>query len=169
MIDPLPLRVRLLAAICHLSGMLWMPALLLCVIDFLGSAWGADGNHGELRPAWYVWLLSVLFLLLPMLFWLLTRGVLHDFVDRAAREVINGQLSVLLYCIFLLPFMVMACGIAVAFAERLGIHSSHLEYFLLIGMVIYPAISTVGMIQAFHGNVFRYPWIIHFIGSSDQI
>jgi uncharacterized Tic20 family protein len=168
MINPLPLRVRLLAAICHLSGMLWILAAIIYIGMLLSSGlgFGADGNYSKPIPAWYGKSLILIFCL-PMLLWLLTRRA-HDFVNRAATEVLNGQLSVLLYCIFILPFMVIACGVAVSLADQLGIHGTeYLGCFLPIGIVIYLAISTVGMIQALRGNVFRYPWIIHFLGSSD--
>jgi uncharacterized Tic20 family protein len=160
----LPIQARLLAALCHLCGLLWMPGVVIYLGIFLGSMWGSDGNHGGTIPAGYGGLVLLIFCL-PVLFWLLTRRV-HDFVDRAGKESVNAQFSVLLYYVGLMFLGGISCGIgsSMPLFNFVGIV---LMYCFLIGIIIYLAAATMGMIQALLGNVFRYPLIIRFFSDSD--
>jgi uncharacterized Tic20 family protein len=161
----LPIQARLLAALCHLSGLLWMPGVVIYLGIFLGSMWGSDGNHGGTIPVWYGGLLLLIFCL-PVLLWLLTHRV-HDFVDRAGKESVNAQFSVLLYCVGLMFLGGISCGISSSM-PLFSVVSIIMMCCFLIGIMIYLAATTAGMIQALLGNVFRYPWIIRFFGDSES-
>jgi uncharacterized Tic20 family protein len=75
MLNSLPRRVRIYAALCHLAGLMWLlvPVLLMSIFSSLG-------------------ILSPIPILIPCLTWLSTRKV-DDFVDRAGREAVNDKLS----------------------------------------------------------------------------
>jgi uncharacterized protein len=148
MTNSLPQRARICAALCHLAGLLWLAGIFI-----------------PFAPYWFHgWLLG-LSILLPCITWLSTRKV-HDFVDRAGREVVNGQLSVLLYTVCALFITALACGMSMNMhtATPVGVGAAMILFFAspFCGM-IYTIISIVATIQALRGNVLRYPLIIRFI------
>jgi uncharacterized Tic20 family protein len=148
MTNSLPRRVRVCAALCHLSGLLWL-----------------TGGFTLMAPSWLqLWLIG-LSLLLPCLTWLFTRRV-HDFVDRSGREVVNAQLSALLYMGCAIFITAIACGMSANMhtATPLGIGAGMMLFFgtPFCGM-IYTIISIAATIQALWGNVLHYPLIIRFI------
>jgi uncharacterized Tic20 family protein len=105
-------------------------------------------------------LILALSLLLPCITWLLMRLV-HDFVDRAGREAVNAQLSMLLYGCCALFITALACGLA---ATTLGTGVAMVLFFIApFVMMIYNLLAVVGAVQALLGNVFHYPFIIRFI------
>jgi uncharacterized Tic20 family protein len=148
MLNPLPRRVRLYAALCHLAGLLWITGafVIIPLISLLGF-------------------FSLITLLFPCLTWLCTRK-LHDFVDRAGREAVNAQLSVLLYTGCAVFVTALACGMKANMytASPLGVGAAMLLFFTVpFGAMIYQIVALVAAVQSWQGNVVRYPWIIRFI------
>jgi uncharacterized Tic20 family protein len=90
MMNPLSIRVRLLATLCHLSGLTWVAAFAIMI-----QLQSMTQLQNRLLP-----LLLGLTISLPILIWIFARRV-HDFVDRNGREVVNTILSLLLYSICL--------------------------------------------------------------------
>ena len=90
--NSLPQEVRLYAALCHLAGFIWLVAAALLMFVFFSAG-----------------IFSLVLILIPGLTWLSTRKV-HDFVDRAGREAVNAQLSVLLYTGCAVFITALACG-----------------------------------------------------------
>ena len=147
MLNSLPRKVRIYAALCHLSGLLWL--LLPVPLTYI-----------------YFGIFSVVTVVIPCLTWLATRK-LHDFVDRAGREAVNAQLSVLLYTGCAVFITALACGMNMNLntaASPLGTGVAMLLFFIVpFGMIIYQIVAIVATVQAFRGNVLRYPLIIRFI------
>jgi uncharacterized Tic20 family protein len=148
MLNSLPRRVRIYAALCHLSGFIWLVAIPLLIV--LVSSIG---------------IFSLISVLIPGLTWLSTRKV-HDFVDRSGREAVNAQLSVLLYTGCAVFITALACGMKMNMytASPLGAGAAMLLFFIVpFGMMVYQIVSIVATVQALRGNVLRYPLIIRFI------
>ncbi len=148
MLNSLPPRVRLYAALCHLSGLIWLMGsmILSASISFYGF-------------------FSLLPIVFPCLIWLCTRK-LHDFVDRAGREALNAQLSVLLYTGCATFITALACGMQANMhtASSLGVGAAMLLFFIVpFGAMIYEIVAIVAAVQAWRGNVLHYPLIIRFI------
>jgi uncharacterized Tic20 family protein len=148
MLNSLPRRVRIYAALCHLSGFIWLVATVLLIV--LVSSIGV---------------FSLISVLIPGLTWLSTRKV-HDFVDRSGREAVNAQLSVLLYTGCAVFITALACGMKMNMytASPLGAGAAMLLIFIVpFGAMVYQIVSIVAAVQALRGNVLRYPLIIRFI------
>ena len=148
MLNSLPRRVRLYAALCHLAGFMWLVAAALLMFVFFSAG-----------------IFSLVLILIPGLTWLSTRKV-HDFVDRAGREAVNAQLSVLLYTGCAVFITALACGMKMNMysASSLGIGAAMMLIFIVpFGAMVYEIISIVAAVQALRGNVVRYPLIIRFI------
>jgi uncharacterized protein len=144
--NSLPQNVRIYAALCHLAGLMW----LLLPVPLMYISFG---------------IFSVVAGVIPCLTWLFTRRV-HDFVDRAGREAVNAQLSVLLYTGCAVFLTALACGMNVNMytASSFGVGAAMLLIFIVpFGMMVYQIISIVAAVQALRGNVLRYPLIIRFI------
>jgi uncharacterized Tic20 family protein len=152
MLNSLPRRVRIYAALCHLAGFIWLLATALLISVFSSSLS-------------YFGILSLISILIPCLTWLSTRR-LHDFVDRSGREAVNAQLSVLLYTGCSVFVTALACGMKMNMytASPLGAGAAMLLIFIVpFGMMVYQIVSIVAAVQALRGNVLRYPLIIRFI------
>ena len=148
MLNSLPRRVRSYAALCHLSGFVWLVAVPLLTVLFSS-----------------IGIFSTISVLIPCLTWLFTRKV-HDFVDRSGREAVNAQLSVLLYTGCAVFITALACGMKMNMytASPLGAGAAMLLIFIVpLGMMVYQIVSIVAAVQALRGNVLRYPLIIRFI------
>ena len=146
MLNSLPRKVRIYAALCHLSGLLW----LLLPVPLMYMSFG---------------IFSVVSAVIPCLTWLATRK-LHDFVDRAGREAVNAQLSVLLYTGCAVFITALACGMKMDLytASPLGVGAAMLLFSIVpFGMMVYQIVAIVATVQALRGNVLRYPLIIRFI------
>ena len=147
MMNLLPRKTRVCAALCHLSGLMWLTVI------FAG-----------MLPAWHQGWFFIVSLFAPLLVWLFTRRI-HDFVDRAGREAVNAQLSMLLYGGCLLFIALIACGMSASSSMQMLLYPllTILVYLAPLMLTIYIAISTVGAVQALRGHVFHYPFIIRFI------
>jgi uncharacterized protein len=148
MLNSLPRRVRIYAALCHLSGFVWLVAVPLLTVLFSS-----------------IGIFSLISVLIPCLTWLFTRKV-HDFVDRSGREAVNAQLSVLLYTGFAVFVTALACGMKMNMytASPLGAGAAMLLIFIVpLGMMVYQIVSIVAAVQTLRGNILRYPLIIRFI------
>jgi uncharacterized Tic20 family protein len=146
----LPRQAKIYAALCHLSGVMWLVGIYL--MFFL------------LRD---VAIVIVVNIVLPCLTWLLTRKI-HDFVDRAGREVVNAQLSALLYLGCAAFATAIACGMQsnMYTTSPIGLVVGTLMFFLVpLSTMVYSLISFAGVVQALRGNVFHYPLIVRFIPS----
>ena len=113
----------------------------------------------------YSGIFSLILILIPGMTWLFTRNV-HDFVDRAGREAVNAQLSVLLYTGCAVFITALACGMKMDLysASSLGVGAAMMLIFIVpFGAMVYEIISIVAAVQALRGNVVRYPLIIRFI------
>ena len=146
--NSLPQQVRLYAALCHLAGLLWLVAAALLMLVFFSAG-----------------IFSLVLILIPGLTWLSTRKV-HDFVDRAGREAVNAQLSVLLYTGCAVFITALACGMKMDLysASSLGVGAAMMLIFIVpFGAMVYEIVSIVAAVQALRGNVVRYPLIIRFI------
>jgi uncharacterized protein len=144
--NSLPQNVRIYAALCHLAGLMW----LLLPVPLMYISFG---------------IFSVIAGVIPCLTWLFTRRV-HDFVDRAGREAVNAQLSVLLYTGCAVFLTALACGMNMNMytASSFGVGAAMLLIFIVpFGMMVYQIVSIVAAVQALRGNVLRYPLIIRFI------
>lgn len=144
--NSLPQNVRIYAALCHLAGLMW----LLLPVPLMYISFG---------------IFSVVAGVIPCLTWLFTRRV-HDFVDRAGREAVNAQLSVLLYTGCAVFLTALACGMNMNMytASSFGVGAAMLLIFIVpFGMMVYQIVSIVAAVQALRGNVLRYPLIIRFI------
>lgn len=150
MMNSLPRRVRVYAALCHLSGLIWLTGIFAAAV-----------------PLWFQGWFFALTMLLPLLTWLFTRRI-HDFVDRAGKEAVNAQLSMLLYGGCLLFIALIACGLSNSASMQVLLYGglTVLVYLVPLTMTIYMAIATVAIVQALRGNVFRYPLMIRFIPNS---
>ena len=148
MLNSLPRRVRLYAALCHLAGFMWLVAAALLMFVFFSAG-----------------IFSLVLILIPGLTWRFTRKI-HDFVDRAGREAVNAQLSVLLYTGCAVFITALACGMKMNMysASSLGIGAAMMLIFIVpFGAMVYTIVSIVATVQALRGNVVRYPLIIRFI------
>ena len=146
--NSLPQEVRLYAALCHLAGFIWLVAAALLMFVFFSAG-----------------IFSLVLILIPGLTWLSTRKV-HDFVDRAGREAVNAQLSVLLYTGCAVFITALACGMKTNMysASSVGVGAAIMLIFIVpFGAMVYEIVSIVAAVQALRGNVVRYPLIIRFI------
>jgi uncharacterized Tic20 family protein len=145
----LPRQAKIFAALCHLSGVMWLVGIYLMFLLLQDLT------------------IVAINIVLPCLTWLLTRKI-HDFVDRAGREVVNAQLSMLLYFGCAAFATAIACGMNpnMHTASPIGLMAGMLMCFLVpLSTMVYSLISIAGMIRAFGGNIFHYPLIIRFIPS----
>lgn len=142
----LPQQIRIYAALCHLAGLSWVLVISMSI--------GLVGMFSSLA---IFLIISVLF---PCITWLSTRRA-HDFVDRAGREAVNAQLSVMLYTGCAMFATALACGMTVDMyaTSALGLAAM----LLIFTVMVYPIVSIVAAVQALRGNVLRYPLIIRFI------
>jgi uncharacterized protein len=150
MLNSLPPRVRLYAALCHLSGLIWIMGSMML--------FGLLSLYG---------FFSLVTIVVPCLTWLCTRK-LHDFVDRAGREAVNAQLSVLLYTACATFITAIACGMQANLytTSPLGIGAAMLLFFIVpFGAMVYEIVAIVAAVQAWRGNVLHYPLIIRFISN----
>jgi uncharacterized Tic20 family protein len=148
MMNPLSTQVRLLATLCHLSGLTWVAAFAIMV-----QLQSMTELQNRLLP-----LLLVSTILLPILIWIFTRGV-HNFIDRNGREVVNTMLSLLLYSMCLLFSAWIVCGVY----PSLGILVAIPLFTVPFVMIIHVLASLVAILQALQGNFFTYPFIIRFM------
>jgi uncharacterized protein len=165
MLNSLPRRVRIYAALCHLTGVIWLVTPTLLVSGFSSLL-----SYFEVFPLIsvfsYFGLFSLIAVLIPCLTWLANRRV-HDFVDRSGREAVNAQLSVLLYTGCAVFMTALACGMNMNLntaASPLGTGAVMVLIFIVpFGMMVYQIVVIVAAVQALQGNVLRYPLIIRFI------
>ena len=146
--NSLPQQVRIYAALCHLTGLIWV--LVIPVLIGVSSSFG---------------IFSIISGLIPCITWLSTRKI-DDFIDRAGREAVNAQLSVILYIACAAFVTALACGMKTNMyaASPLGTGVAILMIFILpFGMMVYQLVAIVAAVQALRGNVLRYPLIIRFI------
>jgi uncharacterized protein len=147
--NSLPQRVRVYAALCHLTGLIWLLVPVIVMLGLFSS----------------VGIFSLASALIPCLTWLSTRRV-HDFVDRSGREAVNAQLSVILYTGCAVFITALACGMKMNMytASPLGVGAAMLLIFIVpLGTMIYEIVAIAAAVQALRGNVLRYPLIIRFI------
>jgi uncharacterized Tic20 family protein len=145
----LPRQAKIYAALCHLSGVMWLVGIYLMFSLLIDGA------------------IVAINILLPGLTWLLTRKI-HDFVDRAGREVVNAQLSVLLYAACATFVTAIACGMKsnMYTTSPIGLMVGMLMLFLVpLSTMVYSLVTFAAMVQALRGNVFHYPLIVRFIPS----
>ena len=139
----LPLRVRLLASFCHLSGLTW-----------IASSYISVNLPNQLLPILLVSTIAV-----PVCTWFFTRKV-HDFIDRNGRESVNAILS-LLFCTicFLFTFWIV-CGVYPATLGILGVIP-----FLMTPLILLTHVLTTfaAMLKALQGDLYNYPFIIRLI------
>lgn len=154
--NSLPQRVRAYAALCHLTGLIWL--LVIPVLMVMFSSFG---------------IFSIASSLIPCLTWLFTRRI-HDFIEsrterlrqRSGREAVNGQLSVLLYTGCAVFVTALACGMQTNMytAAPVAVGAAMLLIFIVpFGMMVYQIVAIVAAVQALRGNILRYPLIIRFI------
>jgi uncharacterized Tic20 family protein len=146
--NPLPLRVRLLASFCHLSGLTWIASSSILL----------QSRAVEL-PYQLLSLLLVLTIAVPICTWLFTRKV-HDFIDRNGRESVNAVLS-LLFCTacFLFTFWIV-CGVYPATLGILGVIPVFMAPLILLTHVL---TTFIAIIKALQGDLYNYPFIIRLI------
>ena len=151
MMNSLPIRVRLLAALCHLAGLTWIAAFVIMI-----QLQAMTELQNQLLP-----LLLILTISLPLLLWIFTRRV-HDFVDKNGKEVVNTMLSILLYAACLSFSAWIVCGVY----PQMGMLVIIPFFTAIFLMVIHLLTSLVAIIQTLQGNIYKYPLIIRFIPNS---
>ena len=86
-------------------------------------------------------------ILVPLIIWLIKKDEL-PFVDDQGKEVLNFQISMVIYMIIAGILCIILIGIPI-----------------LIGMIAFDCIITIiATINANDGKYYRYPITIHFIG-----
>ncbi len=90
--------------------------------------------------------------LLPLILWLIRRNE-HVFIDETGKEVVNFQISLLIYYVV---------GIALAIAT-LGLGLIILIPLWLILSVLTIIFAVIGAIQASDGKIYRYPLNLRLI------
>jgi uncharacterized protein len=148
--NSLTLQARLLAILCHLSGLTWVVVFIIMI-----QLQSMTALQNQLLP-----IFLVLTIVLPILLWIFTRRV-HDFVDRNGREVVNTILTLLLYSVCLSFIFWIVCGVYPALAVFSMIPIFTIPFVLVIHILA----ALVAMLQALQGNIFRYPLIVRFIPS----
>jgi uncharacterized Tic20 family protein len=144
----IPLQVRLLASLCHLSGLIWVVAFLIMI-----QLQSMTELQNRLLPS-----LLASMILIPILVWISTRRV-HDFVDRNGREVVNTVLSLLLYTVCLLFSSWIVCGVYPALGILVTIPFLTAPLLMLAHLLA----ALTAIFHALQGNFFAYPLIIRFI------
>lgn len=85
-------------------------------------------------------------LLAPLILWLVKRSE-SAFLDEIGKEVINFEISLLIYSII--------CGLLIFVI---------IGFFMLAVLGIWALVLIIiATMKASEGRVYRYPWIIHFI------
>ena len=86
-------------------------------------------------------------ILVPLIIWLIKKDEL-PFVDDQGKEVLNFQISMVIYMIIAGILCIILIGIPI-----------------LIGIIIFDFITTIiATVNANDGKYYRYPITIHFIG-----
>ena len=86
-------------------------------------------------------------ILVPLMIWLIKKDEL-PFVDDQGKEVLNFQISMVIYMIIAGILCIILIGIPI-----------------LIGMIVFDFIITIiATVNANDGKYYRYPITIHFIG-----
>jgi uncharacterized Tic20 family protein len=147
-------QMRIWAALCHLSALVWIP---LAGLIFLGI------------PLY----LPFLNILGPLIIWLWKKSK-FSWVDLQGRESLNFQLSLLIYSLLVilisLFLVVITCGI------NLIIHraTNHVDDVfrvlstILLGLIFLVAILQIILVnfaayKAYKGQHYRYPFTIRFL------
>jgi uncharacterized Tic20 family protein len=103
----LPVKIRLVAACCHLSGLSWIAIF-----------YSISSDRSKLYPLSeivnFISTLAPILFFVPLIIWLFAKNI-HDFIDRSGRKALNYHCSMLLYCTCLLFVMGISCGVAVIF------------------------------------------------------
>lgn len=86
-------------------------------------------------------------LILPLIIWLTNKDKVYE-MDRHGKNIINFQLSILIYSIICIP-MILLLGLGILGLIALGIIS-----------IIFPIINAV---RASNGEIADYPMTIQFI------
>jgi len=90
--------------------------------------------------------------LFPLIMWIVRRND-HVFIDETGKEVVNFQLSLLIYYLLGLAFAFMTFG--------LGLLVFIPAWLILSGLTIVFAI--IGAIKASNGEIYRYPLNLRLI------
>ena len=86
-------------------------------------------------------------ILVPLMIWLIKKDEL-PFIDDQGKEVLNFQISMVIYMIIAGILCIILIGIPI-----------------LIGMIVFDFIITIiATVNANDGKYYRYPITIHFIG-----
>ena len=117
----------------------------------------------------------------PIILWVANKDK-SEFIDTHGKQAINFQISVFLYAIILgtltLPFFVFNIFNGFDFIDFNGFESFHvnigkpsallyiggaLGFIAVIGFIIELALIVVASLKARDGQVYRYPFTIHFL------
>ncbi|MBD0831871.1 DUF4870 domain-containing protein [Aestuariibaculum sediminum] len=86
-------------------------------------------------------------LLLPLIIWLTQKDKVYQ-MDEHGKNIVNFQLSLIVYCLICIPLMLL-CGIGFVGFIILGVIS-----------LIFPVINAI---RASRGEIARYPFSLNFI------
>jgi uncharacterized Tic20 family protein len=173
----LPIKIRFLAACCHLSGLAWIG-------DFYLISSNVSHAHPNSDIFNYLLALSVFLFLLPLLIWSFIKNT-HDFVDRSGRKALNYHLSILFYIICLFFVAMFSCFVTLGFGSLSGLSSSaysvrnndpNFKLISLISQGLWQLVTNPHFLTSIHaidisiatfytlkGNIFSYPLTIHFL------
>jgi uncharacterized Tic20 family protein len=155
---PLTPQARRRAAICHWSGLLWLPIMIAIFMLF------PEINQDLMLAFLAMVILPCVSLivagLIQMLLWKGWRAK-HEFIDRCGREASNFGLSAALYLTLIELVGLATCGLSGALSIPI--------YWGAIGLYLCPALlflhfllAVAGGFVAGRGNYYVYPWTIRF-------
>lgn len=113
--QPLNIKIRLLAACCHLSGLSWVAIFSSTLLDIFFSALLDPQSSLASEIVRFTSLLTPLLFCVPFIICLLTRNI-HDFVYRSGLKALNYYFSIILYGICWQILMLIGLGIALFYA-----------------------------------------------------
>lgn len=85
--------------------------------------------------------------IIPLVIWLTQKDKVYQ-MDEHGKNIINFQLSLIIYCAICIP-LILLCGIGILGFIILGLFS-----------VIFPVINAI---KASNGEIAKYPLTYHFI------
>lgn len=103
-------------------------------------------------------------IIVPLIFWELTKRD-SEFLDATGKEVINFNLSFLLYSVILI-FGIVFSVIPIIIGEYTGLYiflAAGLGSFFLILIVLKLILIIIAAVKSNQGEVYRYPLTIRFI------
>jgi uncharacterized Tic20 family protein len=177
--EVLPIKIRLLAAWCHLSGLAWVGTFYLFYYN-QGKSQVASEEFNRILAA------AMLLLLVPFLSWRFTKRI-HDFIDRSGQKLFNYHLSIIIYLLVLLGIFILSCFAMLPFIGAISLNPNSTNsspIVTIIGSILSgciwlatnPHVLTIGytveiIIAAFYtwqGKIFSYPLAINFLNSSQS-